>query len=254
MRALAYLSQLPLILVLTSITSLPSYGQSSDVEWSYQWTSSTTLEDATPPFTPFVFAGGSISQDPPNSLILASSIAGGAGAEYTGAAWSPASAAGTTVEFSMRVTDLAEGADYAASFAILGTSTGRRFQLNISPSSIRFFNSDSFLLDATVDNIYRLTFSGSTASLYVNNGFDPVLTIDGGGEDFGLSLIQFGDASGSQVGGSSAWNYIAWTNGGEFAPAIPEPSTVAFLGLGAIALLVKASRAMRACRAPTDDD
>ncbi len=149
---------------------------------------------------------------------------------------------GTTIEFSLKV-DAQTGSTGAVQLIFAGATT-QAFSMLISANKITLATASngsgvSYTFDTTSDfHTYRLTQAGdgsSSINLYIDNNSVPIIS-GYSGYDVGSTsnLIRFGDFSGS-VGGTSEWEYIAFTNAGAFAP-VPEPGSLALISLGSAAL------------------
>lgn len=227
---------LPIIVTFAILLAVPSPA-SGEVTW-HEWNSTnTSLSNATPAWAKTTQGSGSPSiVDTAGSPTVFKSTASDANAYATmtnTSYWVPTSAAGTTIEFRMKIDSVGSGKDYAAVFSVYGITGDYRFELNLSANGIRFFTGTEYALDTSVFNTYRLTFEGRNAKLYINDNNIPVLTNYTSGGGSGLTRIVIGDI-GSSWGGQTEWEYVKWTNDGVFP--VPEPSVVALLVPGALAL------------------
>lgn len=60
---------------------------------------------------------------------------------------------------------------------------------------------------------------GRGAFFYVNDGTVPVLSKSVGGSTGGTNLLWIGDVTdGDQIGGTTEWEYVRWTDKGQFEP------------------------------------
>lgn len=235
-------------IALFSASALFASTVTAQVTWQGEWTDATTFAGATPSWSP-AFGGGDFSttQAPSATTITATNASFVYFSPDSG--FDASTATGSTVEFSMKVNSQEAGKDFAGSVRIFGSDdngTERRFDLNIADDGVQFFTAgQSAALDTTVFNTYRLTFGGNSASLYLNG--NNVATISGqpGGSNLITgSDLRIGVTSGSDtVGGTTEWEYVRWTNAGQFSP-VPEPAAFASL-LGVLALGTVALRRRR---------
>ncbi len=219
----------------------------------HTWDTTTTLAaDSSPKWNLsfFGWTGANYWTEAPPAAIKLTSQGAGAGVQGTldknTDYWNPGQPSGSTLEFSLRVESQAEGVPYAAmvTFSNSASSANLRWQLNFTTSGVRFFDDAETALDMSGFNTYRITFTDTNASLYINNNVTPTLvrtSIISGGS---TPAISFGDP-GSNQGGETHWEYITWTNDGMYAP-VPEPGTVAALLLGGGVLMLGYHRRRRA--------
>lgn len=143
----------------------------------------------------------------------------------------------TTVEFKMKVNSQDPASSRgAANFSIINGT--RQFLVYLGETDIRALVTVSEAIEYEMDtmsdfNTYRITLDSGLMNIYVNN--DPTAVISGyeGFAGNSNNAISWGD-TGSTVGGTTEWQYVAFTNDGAFAP-VPEPAAAAGL-LGAVAL------------------
>ena len=149
--------------------------------------------------------------------------------------WDGASVLGSTFEFSLQATvaSPAEGGPGYSAGIVLGDNAGywdTRIVYGTSGAVVSYSGGivQSFTLDTTVLNTFRITIADGTGFMYVNNNPTPVFTLQKIGGAFNAQ--QIGNYSGAIEGGYADWEYIRWTNEGAVAP-VPEPSVMAALAL-----------------------
>ena len=141
--------------------------------------------------------------------------------------------AGSTVEFRLKIDSMNSDALRTTTVALLSGQALYTFNFNLTSVSA----ATTINLDTTVFHTYRITLDGNgagTASLYIDNSATPVIS-GYSGTPTTANEVRFGDLS-SSTGGTSEWEYFAFTNSGSFAP-IPEPSTLLLMG-AALAVLI----------------
>lgn len=227
-------------IALFSASALFVSAASAQVTWQNEWTDTTSFAAASPSWT--TTPGGATTYTAaPDPTVFGTTGTGGILYHTADSGFDASTATGSTVEFRMKVNSQnALATNGAVQLIVYGTNTDKRFEVTLSDSGAGFFEGTKHAHDTSVFNTYRLTFGGSSASLYLNGGTTAIATNTVGGSDFGVNLLRIGDISSTDaILGVSEWEYIRWTNAGQFAP-VPEPATFAaltgLLALGAIML------------------
>lgn len=228
-------------IALFSASALFVSAASAQVTWQNEWTDATSFAAASPSWTTTASGGSVTYTTDPNPTVFGATASGSFLFFTADSGFDASTATGSTVEFRMKVNSQnALATNGAVQLIVYGTNTDKRFEVTLSDSGAGFFEGTKHAHDTSVFNTYRLTFGGSSASLYLNGGTTAIATNTVGGSDAGVNLLRIGDISTSDaILGVSEWEYIRWTNAGQFAP-VPEPATFAaltgLLALGAVML------------------
>lgn len=147
--------------------------------------------------------------------------------------WNPDSAVGSTVQFTAQVT---AGTNNVQSMVLYTPTTQFIFAFGISEiSSIILGGVGSASYAATGGyHTYQINLNtNDTADIYVDNIFG--FTAVGSGTSSG-SRLEFGNGFQALDGGTVNYGYIQWTNAGVIA--VPEPGSIALLGMGALGFML----------------
>jgi hypothetical protein len=206
------------------------------------------LPTAATPAWSGVVTGSAVANSPSAGILTLSTLV--SENAYFETPWSASTP--TTLEFSMKVNSV-DPAAFAAT-AIYFTNGGPKdYRIAFTSSAILVGDISgtpsnpsgtyaTYAFDTTALTTYRITLEGGALSLYLNNS--PTAAVSGytGTGDYTGNAFIFGDASGN-VGGTSEWQYVAFTNDGAFAP-VPEPAAVGLFAMGA-AIFLSRSRSRR---------
>lgn len=209
---------------------------SDDVNFSVVYNATQLPDEANPAWAPMSGAPVGTSSVANNVLTMSTEANGNRYYRISNTSiWNGGTTTGSTIEFSLRVESLADGATNAT--VIYFTTGGKGYGFFFRPNEISYqagANPPVHFFDTTSDfNRYRITLSGAgEASLYVNNEVTPLISgYTGTALGTQSNLIYFGDASNSSIGGVVHWEYMAFTNSEMVAP-IPEAGSVMLLLLG----------------------
>lgn len=154
---------------------------------------------------------------------------------------------GMTVEMNLQIASSVAPGNPAAQIRLGGTSalsTNRYIYLNFFQNSIAYTSGATFTTIANIDltsfTTLRFTLSDTAGLIiYANNNATPLGTIALSAfatGATGTNNVIFGDITGTGTavaGGTSNWNYIAYTQG--IVP-VPEPQAAALLGIAVATL------------------
>ncbi len=223
----------------------------NNVEFDVVYAGYGLPEDATPEWDTRLGIDSAQSVDPESGIYTLSTTTSGTGSLRieNSPLWDAGTGVGTpgtTIEFSMKVDEqVATGASNAA-LQLLFSNGSRRYEVRIADGMIfagTSSSSYSYSLDTSSDfNTYRITLSGDgegLVSIYVNNSTTAVIS-GYAGVTASTDAIIWGDTS-TVIGGTTTWEYFAYTNSGAFAP-IPEAHTLALCGTGMALLLLMGRR------------
>lgn len=159
-----------------------------------------------------------------------------------------------TVDFRLQVIS-GEGGNAATGngFMIqLSDLNNKFYSFYIGPTAFTFQNGASTSLSVTTSSLgidtslyhtYRVAMSDGIASLYIDTLVDPIFsTVAGVALGANRTSILFGDGSSAESGAFNL-DSISWSNAtAEFSAPIPEPATVALMGIAAMAVIFRARR------------
>lgn len=230
------MKQHKLITSLSAITVFAAASATAQVTWQHGWTSATSFGDATNPTWSTTISGASTINDTAGSPATFDTVnIGNFAFASPDANFGPTTGDGITLEFRAKVNSQlgTEGAANLFAWGSGASSANKRHEVILTDTGVKLTaGGPEHTLDTSVFNDFRLTFDstgGGGSSLYVNGGTTPVLTRTVAGSSAATNLLRIGDPSGSdQIGGVSEWEYVRWTNEGQFSP-IPEPSSFAAL-------------------------
>ena len=125
-------------------------------------------------------------------------------------------------------------------------NSSKYLYISFTQIDIRYGTSAQFVIsnvDLTNFTTVRLTLASNLdLNIYVNNNSTPVGTLNSAAFTNGAAnSIMFGDAT-SYAGGTSNWDYIAYTAG---VYPVPEPGSMILLSLGLLPVCFSAHRKLR---------
>lgn len=232
------MKQHKLITSLSAITVFAAASATAQVTWQHEWTDATSFGDATnPTWVRGVSGSGQTLDDSTAGDPAIFTTTNSAGFNFvntdpTDNAFGPSTGDGITVEFRTRVASQL-GTAGAGGLTVRGSVSNKRYPIVLTETGVKFFEAGTeYTMDTSVFNDFRLTFDDAGtggALLYVNGGTTPVLTQTVAGSTGLANDLRIGDMSGGDnIAGVTEWEYVRWTNEGQFSP-IPEPSSFAAL-------------------------
>lgn len=232
------LNQAMWILALLACFAFPSmvqgyhYTNINGVLWTWTYEGDVNPGSAIPPFTVGTSVGdgidapGSVASDGTNLTIisghtsLAYVLMPGGGGLLGNTNWDGATASGSTIEVRMRI--LEDTSQFIGPAGLFIETGPYIYQLKFLTDRVDFDGFEYFL-DVTQFHTYRVTFDtgpGQIAYLYIDGG--PIAVIRNNnrhGDD--VNRFFFGDGSGGNYGGKTEWDYVRWTNAGQYPPLTP---------------------------------
>lgn len=205
------------------------------VDWTSTWEGNVIPSANSPSFAEY----GSQLFTVNSGTTTTSGANAGAGGVSSG--WSGGAAGAgpnSTLEFRVKVLSQGSEAGTSVGTALFVGWNGTRFQVGLNSLNTAYaeFGGQNFpgtnttSLDTTAWHTYRIVFFDAidSASLYID-GANSGLTQFGGGTM--VDTIQFAKYGGEISNtGTAEWDYIRWTNAVAAVP-VPEPTSMAFLGL-----------------------
>jgi len=225
----------------------------SDVTWTTQYLGDVMPDSASPAWTQSINWG----YQPTHGYVSSD------GDILTQSTWTPAGTASfamgptawqgdtdSTVEFRIKIDDVADGQTYASQMLIgfpRGANADRRWELAFKQNGVDagVGASETYAADLSMWHTFRAliyatdaTYPGGIMEIYDLDSADPTTPVltDNAAPGLTYANLTFGDLFSGSIGGTTNWDYVAWTNAGAFVP-VPEPTLMALLGMGTLALL-----------------